>query len=70
LAASTIHDRKKIAAHWMSKLEFFTGPLMFNARTEANLEALMAPVPTTLVETIQTQIDIVETCQAQYELHA
>src|SRR6267154_1022536 len=66
LEGSTIDDRKKIAAHWLDKLEWFSNHLTFNSSTESNLKALKAPVPSTLAGTIQTLIDIVAACKDHY----
>jgi hypothetical protein len=68
LEGSSIHDRQTLATHWLGKLEWFSQCLTRNSRTEADLQAIHAPVPTTLSDAIQTLIEIVKACQGHCEL--
>jgi polyisoprenoid-binding protein YceI len=55
LEAQKIHDREKVAAHWLRQLKWFTRQVTLNAQTEDHLDDLVA---------------IVAACKAEYELHA
>jgi hypothetical protein len=55
LEAGKIHDREKVAAHWLRQHKWFSRQLALNTQTEDKLDVL---------------IEIVAACKKEYELHA
>jgi hypothetical protein len=69
LEGSKITDRQKLAAHWLTKLDWFSNRLARTCQMEADLQSIHVAVPTALTEAIQTLTRIVEVCQKHYELY-
>jgi hypothetical protein len=69
LEGSRIHDREKLAAHWLAKVDWFSDRFARTSQIEADLAFMQVPVPPPLSEASQTLMRIVETCQKHYDLH-
>jgi hypothetical protein len=70
LEGSKISNRKKLAAHWLAKQDWFGDELARTCQIEADLKVIHIPVPTRVSEASVTLISIVEVCQDYYELYA
>jgi hypothetical protein len=69
LEGSKLSDREKLAAHWLTKLDWFSNRLARTSQMEADLQSIHVDVPTALTEAIQTFMRIVEACQKHHELY-
>jgi hypothetical protein len=67
---SKLTDRKKLAAHWLAKQDWFGDELVRTCQIEADLNVINIPVPTRVSEATVTLMSIVEVCQDYYELYA
>jgi hypothetical protein len=70
LEGSTISVREKLAAHWLTKVDWFSNQLARACQIEADLQDMHIPIPSPLSEASQTLMRIVELCQKHYELYA
>jgi hypothetical protein len=69
-SVSKLFDRKKLAAHWLAKHDWFDDELVRTCQIEADLKVSHISVPTSVSEASVTLMSIVEVCQDYYELYA
>jgi hypothetical protein len=70
LGAWRIYDRVELSDYWREQFEYFNRQLKFSQNTQKKVLDLGVAPPAALNEAIETLREIVEDCQAAYELFA